>query len=154
MLSSYSWHGFLRALFLLAIVWYAGVACFLYRKAIKEHLRRWLKQKPPATKGFWPLALGVLACALSIHDNTYAQTADANAGLSQANSYIRGLFDPVSQIMYAVGAIMALVGAIRVHYHWSHHSGQEDMTKSVGLWFGGCIFLVLAATVARSFFGI
>lgn len=42
------------------------------------------------------------------------------------------------------------IGAIRVYSKFS--SGDPDTGKTAGSWFGACVFLIVAATVLRSFF--
>ena len=59
------------------------------------------------------------------------------------NSY----FDPAVKLIYAAGG---LIGAIRVYSKFS--SGDPDTGKTAGSWFGACVFLIVAATVLRSFF--
>jgi hypothetical protein len=82
----------------------------------------------------------------------FAQTADGNNGISQANTMVRGYFDTATQLMYAVGAILALIGAVRVYQLWGSHHGEAS--KAAAGWFGSMIFLVVVATVIRSFFGL
>ena len=81
-----------------------------------------------------------------------AQTADGNNGINQANTMVRGYFDTATQLMYAVGAILALIGAVRVYQLWGSHHGEAG--KAAAGWFGSCIFLVVVSTVIRSFFGL
>ena len=81
-----------------------------------------------------------------------AQTADGNTGINQANTMVRSYFDTGVNLMYAVGAILGLVGAIKVYQKWSH--GDHDTGKVAASWFGSCIFLVVVATLLRSFFGL
>lgn len=38
---------------------------------------------------------------------------DGNAGINQANTTVRGYFHPGTNLMYAVGAILELIGAIK-----------------------------------------
>src|SRR6202451_290707 len=87
-----------------------------------------------------------------INTNTKAQTADGNAGINQANTTVRGYFDAGTTLMYAVGAILGLTGAVKVYQKWNH--GDHDTGKVAAAWFGSCIFLVVVATVIKSFFGI
>ena len=54
--------------------------------------------------------------------------------------------------MYAVGAVVGLIGAVKVYQKWN--SGDPDTGKVAAAWFGSCVFLVVVATVIRSFFGI
>jgi hypothetical protein len=81
-----------------------------------------------------------------------AQTADGNAGINQANSMVRSYFDTGVNLMYAVGAVIGLVGAIHVYKKWTE--GDRDTRQAAAAWIGGCIFLVVVATVLRNFFGL
>jgi hypothetical protein len=77
---------------------------------------------------------------------------DGNTGINQANTMVRSYFDTGVNLMYAVGAILGLIGAVKVYQKWSH--GDHDTGKVAAAWFGACIFLVVVATVIRSFFGL
>lgn len=59
-------------------------------------------------------------------------------------------FNPLTQLIYAVGAVVGLIGGIKVYQKFS--SGDPDTSKTAASWFGACIFLVVCATVLRSFF--
>ena len=52
--------------------------------------------------------------------------------------------------IHAAGAIVGLIGAIKVYSKFS--SGDPDTGKTAGSWFGACVFLIVAATVLCSFF--
>jgi hypothetical protein len=66
---------------------------------------------------------------------------------------VRSYFDTGTQLLYAVGALAGLIGAFRVFSLWqSGH--REDMNRAAAAWFGSCIFLVIVATVIKSFFGL
>lgn len=80
----------------------------------------------------------------------YAQ--DGNAGINEANTRVRSYFASGTNLMYAVGAIVGLIGAIKVYQKWN--SGDQDTGKVAAAWFGSCVFLVVVATVIRSFFGV
>ena len=77
---------------------------------------------------------------------------DGNAGINEANTQVRSYFDSGTNLMYAVGAILGLIGAVKVYSKWNH--GDPDTGKVAAAWFGSCVFLVVVATVIRSFFGI
>jgi hypothetical protein len=81
-----------------------------------------------------------------------ASAQDANAGINQANQQVRSYFASGLNLMYAVGAIVGLIGAIKVYQKWN--SGDHDTGKVAAAWFGSCVFLVVVATVIRAFFGI
>ncbi|MET3981792.1 cation transport ATPase [Mucilaginibacter sp. UYP25] len=80
----------------------------------------------------------------------YAQ--DGNAGITQSTTQVKSYFSTGTSLMYAIGAIMGLVGAIKVFKKWN--DGEHDTGKVASSWFGSCIFLVVVATVLKSFFGV
>ena len=55
-----------------------------------------------------------------------------------------------AKLVYAVGAVVGLIGGIKVYNKFS--SGDPDTSKTAASWFGACIFLIVAATILRSFF--
>ena len=50
----------------------------------------------------------------------------------------------------AIGAVLGLVGGIKTYSKFS--SGDPDTSKTAASWFFACIFLIVAATILRSFF--
>lgn len=77
---------------------------------------------------------------------------DGLAGINEANQQVRSYFDAGTELMYAVGAILGLIGAVKVYQKWN--AGDPDTGKVAAAWFGSCVFLVVVATVIKSFFGI
>jgi Domain of unknown function (DUF4134) len=77
---------------------------------------------------------------------------DGNAGINEANTKVRSYFQSGTNLMYAVGALLALIGAVKVYQKWN--AGDHDTGKVAAAWFGSCVFLVVVTTVIRSFFGI
>src|ERR1051325_9664635 len=75
-----------------------------------------------------------------------------NAGIDAANNEVRSYFNSGTNLMYGIGAILGLIGAIKVYQKWNN--GDPDTSKVASAWFGSCVFLVVVATVIRSFFGI
>jgi len=59
-------------------------------------------------------------------------------------------FDPATKLIYAIGAVVGLIGGVKVYNKFS--SGDPDTSKTAASWFGACIFLIVAATILRSFF--
>lgn len=74
------------------------------------------------------------------------------AGISAATTEVKSYFAVGTTLMYAVGAIVGLVGAVKVFNKWN--SGDNDTGKVAAAWFGSCIFLVVVATVLKGFFGV
>jgi hypothetical protein len=77
---------------------------------------------------------------------------DGNAGINEANTKVRSYFASGTNLMYAVGAIVGLIGAVKVFQKWN--AGDHDTGKVAAAWFGSCVFLVVVATVIKSFFGV
>jgi len=77
---------------------------------------------------------------------------DGNAGINEATTQVKSYFANGTQLMYAIGAVSGLVGAIKVFKKWN--DGEHDTGKVAASWFGSCIFLVVVATVLKSFFGV
>lgn len=91
-----------------------------------------------------------LALITSVAISAYAQ--DGIAGINQANQQVRSYFAAGTNLMYAIGALLGLIGAIKVYQKWN--AGDQDTGKVAAAWFGSCVFLVVVATVIQSFFGV
>jgi hypothetical protein len=77
---------------------------------------------------------------------------DGGAALDQANTMLRGYFDKAVPVMYAAGALSGIIGAIKVYRVWVE--GKHEAGAHMSAFIGACIFLVLAATIIRAFFGL
>ncbi|WP_346319401.1 DUF4134 domain-containing protein [Chitinophaga sp. YIM B06452] len=73
-----------------------------------------------------------------------------DAGIRDATTRVSNYFDVGTSLIYAIGAVAGLVGAVKVYTKWN--SGDQDTMKVASGWFGSCIFLVVVATVLRAFF--
>lgn len=97
-----------------------------------------------------------IVCAFAMVATVMATTAavaqDGNQGIQDANDMVRGYFEDGTSLMYAIGAVVGLIGAVKVYNKWN--AGEPDTGRVAAAWFGSCIFLVIVATVLRSFFGI
>ncbi len=94
--------------------------------------------------------VAAVAAVMAGIENLFAQ--DGNAGINEANTKVRSYFAAGTNLMYAVGAIVGLIGAVKVYQKWN--AGDPDTGKVAAAWFGSCVFLVVVATVIKSFFGI
>jgi len=72
------------------------------------------------------------------------------AGIEEATAQVTSYFDPATKLVYAVGAVLGLIGGVKVYSKWN--SGDPDTQKVAAGWFGSCVFLVVVATVLRAFF--
>lgn len=71
-------------------------------------------------------------------------------GITDATNMVTSYFDPTTKLIYAIGAVVGLIGGVKVYSKFS--SGDPDTSKTAASWFGACIFLIVAATILRSFF--
>ena len=72
------------------------------------------------------------------------------AGVSEATNMVTSYFDPLTKLIFAVAAVLGLVGGVRVYSKFN--SGDPDASKSATALFPSCVFLVIVGTVLRSFF--
>lgn len=96
--------------------------------------------------------LKAMAATLPVLISLTVAAQDGNAGINQANQMVRSYFATGTNLMYAIGAIVGLIGAVKVYQKWN--SGDHDTGKVAAAWFGSCVFLVIVALVIRSFFGV
>ncbi|HEV3324314.1 MAG TPA: DUF4134 family protein [Puia sp.] len=142
MLHFLSWHSFICTILLMTAVYYSIIGVRFYKKEIRAFIQRYRKKLLlllPATVGL----------VVSLH----AQTADGNNGIGQANTLIRGYFSTATTLMYGVGGLVGLIGAIRVFILWNG-GHREEVRTAAAAWFGSCIFLVVVATIIQAFFGL
>jgi hypothetical protein len=111
-------------------------------------MKRILKQSNTYSKYFISAISTLFLLFLTVA--LYAQ--DGNAGINEATTKVKSYFDTGTDLMYAIGAVVGLVGAIKVYQKWN--SGDHDTGKVASSWFGSCVFLVIVATVLQSFFGL
>nr|WP_315242576.1 DUF4134 domain-containing protein [uncultured Flavobacterium sp.] len=89
-------------------------------------------------------AMSMLTCF------SVAAQGNGTAGINEATQMVTSYFDPATQLIYAIGAVVGLIGGVKVYNKFS--SGDPDTSKTAASWFGACIFLIVAATILRSFF--
>lgn len=92
----------------------------------------------------------VFAAAMLLAASGAFAQGDGSAGITEATQMVTSYFDPATQLIYAIGAVVGLIGGVKVYNKFS--SGDPDTSKTAASWFGACIFLIVAATILRSFF--
>ena len=137
MLQQISYREFFEVILKLTIGYYVVIVMMFYPRA----LFNWLRQRRKKITVLAVIGVSALASVQSL----MAQAADGNNGITQANTMIRGYYDTATQLMYAVGAILALIGALRVYQLWGAPHGEAG--KAAAGWFGSCVFLVVVSTV-------
>ena len=107
-----------------------------------------LKRRADSLHKFTPFVATVLLLIVGV--GLYAQ--DGNAGINDANTKVRSYFQSGTNLMYAVGAILGLIGAVKVYQKWN--SCDHDTGKVAAAWFGSCVFLVVVTSVIKAFFAV
>ena len=90
------------------------------------------------------------AVALLLTSTGLLAQGNGSAGITEATQMVTSYFDPATKLIYAIGAVIGLIGGVKVYSKFS--SGDPDTSKTAASWFGACIFLIVSATVLRSFF--
>jgi hypothetical protein len=122
---------------------FRGVVQILNINVKMEKVERGMKKSLKLKRGL------VLAVIMGLSLHSHAQ--NGAAGLTNATTAVRGYFTQATTLMYAIGALVGLIGAVKVFQKWN--SGDPDTSKVAAAWFGSCIFLVVVATVIQGFFG-
>ena len=118
----------------------------------KNYLIKINKMKKVFLKKLIKKSYGLYVTCLMVFISASAAAQDGNAGINEANTKVRSYFSSGTNLMYAVGAIVGLIGAVKVFQKWN--AGDHDTGKVAAAWFGSCVFLVVVATVIKSFFGV
>ena len=72
--------------------------------------------------------------------------------LEEAGEGIADYFEPIETIVYTLAGIMALFGIFKVYSKWQG-GDTKVMSAAVG-WLASVLFLIIAITIIKSFFGI
>jgi hypothetical protein len=92
----------------------------------------------------------LLSGAMLLSSALVMAQGNGTAGINEATQMVTSYFDPATKLIYAIGAVVGLIGGVKVYNKFS--SGDPDTGKTASSWFGACIFLIVAATILRSFF--
>ena len=92
----------------------------------------------------------LIAAVLLLSISSAFAQGNGLSGINQATSMVTSYFAPATKLIYAIGAVVGLIGGVKVYSKFS--SGDPDTSKTAASWFGACIFLIVAATILRSFF--
>lgn len=78
-----------------------------------------------------------------------AQTTGSQ-GFTNAEQTIRGYAVPVGNLMKAIAAVIALVGAFNVYFKMQN--GDQDVKKTIMLTIGGCVAFIAMSQALPLFF--
>lgn len=68
--------------------------------------------------------LKILMFAALLVTMNYCFGQDGNAGIQEATNKVKGYFDTGCNLMYAIGAVVGIIGAIKVFNKWN--AGEPD----------------------------
>lgn len=91
-----------------------------------------------------PVVLMIVFCVA----NVMAQSAAG--GFASATTTIKGYQTQVANLMKAIGAVIAIVGAFNVYFKMQN--GDQDVKKTIMLTIGGCIAFVALGEALPLFF--
>lgn len=78
----------------------------------------------------------------------YSWGADA---LSNAHDYMVTMMLYVVYLLYAIASIVAIIGALQIYIKMN--TGEGDVTKSIMMLVGACLFMIGATIIFPAFFG-
>ena len=81
-----------------------------------------------------------------------AQDPPGISELYQASGTMKGYYHSFSDLVFLLGAIVGLLGGLRVFANWQ--SGRHHIDAQVTGWFFSCLFLLLSGTFLRGVFGL
>lgn len=90
--------------------------------------------------------------AVALLSFVHAGMAQGVEGIDAASSELTTYVDPIGTLIIVIGAIVGLVGGVRVFIKWN--TGDQDVQKSLMGWLGSCVFLMLVGVVVKAFFGV
>ncbi|RDV11912.1 DUF4134 domain-containing protein [Pontibacter diazotrophicus] len=94
----------------------------------------------------------VLFTAVTMLAFAQAAFAQGEEGINAGTSEIKKYVTPVTNLIIALGGVVALVGGVSVFIAWQN--GSQDVGKKLMAWAGSCIFLMLVGAVVKAFFGV
>lgn len=110
-------------------------------KSVKKGLER---VNGSCKRGFAAFVLGAMYGV-----QAFAQSVGGK-GFASATTEIQSYATPVKNLMYAIAAVIALVGAFNVYFKMQN--GDQDVKKTIMMTIGGCVAMVAMATALPMFF--
>ena len=72
--------------------------------------------------------LAMLALTLMMTGATAFAQGNGMAGINEATKMVTSYFDPATKLIYAIGAVVGLIGGVKVYNKFS--SGDPDTSKT------------------------
>ena len=87
---------------------------------------------------------------LEFSQTAYAEGSVGASAIDDATNQLNGYDIAVKKLLYAIAAIISLVGAFNVYFKMQN--GDQDVKKTIMLTLGGCVALVALAQALPKFF--
>ena len=113
------------------------------------------KMKTVLTSQFMKRFFSFIAFVLVFGCVTAFAQADTNMGtsaLAEVTTKVAAYIPYVQNLIYAIAGVVAVIGAIQVYMKMNN--GDQDVSKSIMMLVGACLFLVAAAVALPKFFGV
>lgn len=111
-------------------------------KSVKKGIERVVGS---SKRGFAAFVLGAMYGV-----QAFAQAGRGAGGFTSATNEIKSYEGPVKNLMYAIAAVIALIGAFNVYFKMQN--GDQDVKKTIMMTIGGCVAMVAMATALPMFF--
>jgi conjugative transposon protein traE len=98
---------------------------------------------------FSPKVQAVVALSM-LTTLAHAQGNRGVGAIGQAAATFRSYQGPVQSLLYAIAAVIALVGAFNIYFKMQN--GDQDVKKTILMTIGGCIAFVAMAVALPAFF--
>ena len=105
-------------------------------------------------KKFWnkQMAMKLFVVVVMVLVATMPMLAQGNNPIDKVTGSLSDYPRAVQDLMFIIGGIVGLIGAIRVYIKWQN--GDQDVQKALVGWAGALIFLIVAGLAVKAFFGV
>lgn len=102
-------------------------------------------------KGLLCLALCALVAPPAVAKCGGVDYSWGASALAQAHDYVVTMMLYVLYLVYAVSSLVAIIGALQIYFKMT--TGEGDVTKSIMMLIGACLFIIGASIVFPAFYG-
>lgn len=108
------------------------------------------KKLSTLSAAFQPKKALLLIGLTTIHSLSYAQYNKGVGAIQQAATSFAQYLTPVQNLLYAIAAIIALIGGFTIFTKMQN--GDQDVKKTILMVVGGCVAFVSMAAALPAFF--
>lgn len=116
----------------------------------KKKIKKSLVLARKAIRGISTRAFSVFAMTSLCYLASFAAANDGVQAFGEIASDIAQYQEPVQKVIYAIAAVIALVGAFNIYHKMTN--GDQDVKKTAMLVIGGCIALLALSSALPGMF--